>query len=142
MASSTDPHNLQRFLDAQASVIDRVREELRRGRKSSHWMWFVFPQIEGLGRSPTARFYALRSRDEARAYLEHPVLGPRLVECAQLVNAINEATAEQILGAVDAVKFRSCMTLFAAVAPEQKEFTAALAKYYGGAADGATLERI
>ena len=142
MASSTDPHNLQRFLDAQAPVIDGVRDELRRGRKSSHWMWFVFPQIEGLGRSPTARFYALRSRDEARAYLEHPVLGPRLVECTQLVNAANGATAEQILGPVDAVKFRSCMTLFAAAAPEQREFTAALAKYFAGAADRATLERI
>jgi uncharacterized protein (DUF1810 family) len=89
MASGTDPHNLQRFLDARASIIGRVRDELRRGRKSSHWMWFVFPQIEGLGRSTTARFYALRSRDEARAYLEHPVLGPRLVECTQLVNAVN-----------------------------------------------------
>jgi uncharacterized protein (DUF1810 family) len=142
MASGTDPYNLQRFLDAQASVIDQVRDELRHGRKSSHWMWFVFPQIEGLGRSPTARLYALRSRDEARAYLEHPVLGPRLVECTQLVNAVNGATAEQILGSIDAVKFRSCMTLFAAVAPEQKEFTAALAKYYGGAADQVTLERI
>jgi uncharacterized protein (DUF1810 family) len=115
MASGTDPHNLQRFLDAQASIIGRVRDELRRGRKSSHWMWFVFPQIEGLGRSTMARFYALRSRDEARAYLEHPVLGPRLVECTQLVNAVNGAPAEQILGPIDAVKFRSCMTLFAAV---------------------------
>jgi uncharacterized protein (DUF1810 family) len=142
MASGIDPHNLQRFLDAQASVFDRVRDELRRGRKSSHWMWFIFPQIEGLGRSTTAQFYALRSRNEARAYVEHPVLGPRLVECTQLVNAVNGATAEQILGSIDAVKFRSCMTLFAAIAPGQKEFTAALNKYYGGAADQATLERI
>jgi uncharacterized protein (DUF1810 family) len=142
MVSSTDPHNLQKFLDAQASVIDRVRDELRRGRKSSHWMWFIFPQIEGLGRSPTARFYALRSRDEAKAYLEHPVLGPRLLECTQLVNAVNGATAEQILGPIDGVKFRSCMTLFAAVAPEQREFTDALGKYFSGAADQMTLERI
>jgi uncharacterized protein (DUF1810 family) len=142
MASGTAPPNLQRFLDAQAPVIDQVRDELRRGRKSSHWMWFIFPQIDGLGRSPTARFYALRSRYEAKAYLEHPVLGPRLVECTQLVNAVNGATAEQILGPIDAVKFRSCMTLFAAVAPERTAFTDALAKYYGGAADQATLQRI
>jgi uncharacterized protein (DUF1810 family) len=142
MASSADPYNLQRFLDAQASVMDQVRDELRRGRKSSHWMWFVFPQLEGLGRSSTARFYALRSRDEAEAYLAHPMLGPRLMECTQLVNAVDGATAEQILGPVDAVKFRSCMTIFAAVAPGQTEFAAALAKYFGGAADRATLERI
>jgi uncharacterized protein (DUF1810 family) len=142
MASTTDPYNLKRFVDAQASVIDRIRDELRRGRKSSHWMWFVFPQIEGLGRSETARFYALRSREEAKAYLAHPVLGPRVLECTQLVNAVTGATAEQIFGPVDAMKFHSCMTLIAALASGQTEFAAALARYFGGAADRATVERI
>jgi uncharacterized protein (DUF1810 family) len=142
MASSKDPYNLQRFIDAQTSVIDQVRDELRRGRKSSHWMWFIFPQIEGLGRSTTARFYALRSRDEAAAYLAHPVLGSRLVECTQLVTAVNGATAEQIFGLVDAMKFHSCMTLFAVAAPRRTEFTVALGKYFGGTTDRATLERI
>lgn len=137
-----DPHDLQRFLAAQGPVIDRVRAELRAGRKSSHWMWFIFPQIAGLGRSETPRFYAIRSRDEAAAYLAHPVLGPRLVECTRLVNAVEGASAAQIFGNVDAAKFRSCMTLFAAVAPERTEFTDALRKYFHGAADEATLRRI
>jgi uncharacterized protein (DUF1810 family) len=139
---NTDAHDLRRFLSAQAPVIDRVRAELRAGRKSSHWMWFVFPQIAGLGRSETARFYAIRSRAEAEAYVAHPVLGQRLVECTRLVNAVDGASAEQIFGSVDAVKFRSSMTLFAAVAPEQIEFADALRKYFGGAADEATLERL
>jgi uncharacterized protein (DUF1810 family) len=139
---TTNPYDLQRFLAAQAVVIDQVRAELRAGRKSSHWMWFIFPQIAGLGRSETARFYAIGSRAEAAAYLAHPVLGRRLVECTRLVNAVNGASAEQIFGTVDAVKFRSCMTLFAAVAPGQTEFADALRKYFGGLADEATLERI
>lgn len=139
---TTDPHDLQRYLAAQAPVIDQVRAELRTGRKSSHWMWFIFPQMAGLGRSETARFYAIGSRDEAAAYLPHPVLGKRLLECTRLVNAANGASAEQIFGAVDAVKFRSCMTLFAAVVPEQAAFADALRKYFGGVADAATLERI
>lgn len=141
-SSSTDPHDLHRFLAAQAPVIAQVRAELRAGRKSSHWMWFIFPQIAGLGRSDTARFYAIASRTEAAAYLAHPVLGPRLVECTRLVNAVPGASAEQIFGTVDAAKFRSCMTLFAAVAPGQAEFSEALEKYFLGAADAATLERI
>ena len=113
-----DPHNLQRFVSAQAPVIDQVRAELRAGRKASHWMWFIFPQIAGLGRSETARFYAIGSRDEAAAYWAHPVLGKRLEECTRQVNAVEGASVEQIFGAVDAMKFRSCMTLFAAVASE------------------------
>jgi uncharacterized protein (DUF1810 family) len=114
-APGSDPHDLARFITAQEATIDRVRAELRAGRKTSHWMWFVFPQIVGLGRSETARFYAIRTHEEAAAYLAHPVLGPRLVECTQLVNAVEGSTAEQIFGHIDAMKFHSCMTLFAAM---------------------------
>jgi uncharacterized protein (DUF1810 family) len=105
-------------------------------------MWFVFPQIAGLGRSETARFYAIRSREEAVAYLAHPLLGPRLVECTRLINAVKGWTAEQILGHVDAMKFHSCMTLFAAVDAGQPEFAEALRRYFGGAPDRATLDCI
>ena len=142
IASNTDPHDLARFITAQAPMIERVRAELRSGRKASHWMWFVFPQIAGLGRSETARFYAIRSRDEAAAYLAHPVLGPRLVECTRLINAVRDATAEQILGYVDAMKFHSCMTLFAIVDPGQPDFAEALRRYFGGVPDQLTLDRI
>ena len=142
MTSDTDPHDLTRFTDAQAPAMERVLVELRAGRKASHWMWFVFPQIAGLGRSETARFYAIHSRDEAAAYLAHPVLGPRLVECTRLMNAVQGSTAEQILGHVDAMKFHSCMTLFATIDPGQPDFTEALRRYFGGAADEATLDRI
>ena len=114
-APGSDPHDLARFITAQEAMIDRVRAELRAGRKASHWMWFVFPQIVGLGRSETARFYAIRTQEEAAAYLAHPVLGSRLVECTRLVNAVEGSTAEQIFGQVDAMKFHSCMTLFAHV---------------------------
>jgi uncharacterized protein (DUF1810 family) len=140
--SGTDPHNLARFVAAQEPMIGHVRAELRAGRKASHWMWFVFPQIAGLGRSDTARFYAIQSREEAAAYLGHPVLGPRLVECTHLINAVEGSTAEQILGHIDAMKFRSCMTLFATVDARQPDFAEALRKYFGGALDRATLERI
>jgi uncharacterized protein (DUF1810 family) len=139
---ATDPYDLRRFLTAQASVIDRASAELRSGHKSSHWMWFIFPQIAGLGYSEMSRFYAIRSRDEAAAYLAHPVLGKRLVDCTRLANAVKNASAEQIFGDVDAAKFRSCMTLFAAVAPEQAEFGDALRKYFHGLADGATPQSV
>jgi uncharacterized protein (DUF1810 family) len=138
----TDIYNLRRFLAAQGPVIDGIRDELRAGRKSSHWMWFVFPQIAGLGYSEMARFFAIDSRDEAAAYLAHPVLGSRLLECTRLVNAVDSKAADQILGDIDAAKFRSCMTLFAAVAPEQAEFADALRKYFRGLPDEATLSRI
>jgi uncharacterized protein (DUF1810 family) len=138
----SDPHDLARFISAQEGMIDRVRAELHSGRKASHWMWFVFPQIVGLGRSETARFYAIGSREEAAAYLAHPVLGPRLVECTQLVNAVKGATAEHIFGHVDAMKFHSCMTLFATVDTGQPDFAKALRKYFGGAPNRATLDRI
>lgn len=140
--SAADPHNLRRFVDAQDGVIDRVRTELRNGRKTSHWMWFIFPQIAGLGHSDTARFYAIASRAEAAAYLAHPVLGPRLIACTRLVLDVTGQTAAAIFGAIDAAKFRSCMTLFAAVAPDPAPFHQALEKYFGGEPDKATLIRL
>lgn len=138
----TDANDFGRFVAAQDATIDRVRVELRTGRKISHWMWFIFPQIAGLGHSETARFFAIRSKEEAAAYLAHPLLGPRLVECTKLMNGIVGATAEQILGPVDAMKFLSCMTLFTAIDPGQPDFTEALHKYFGGALDQATLDLI
>ena len=142
IASDADPYDLARFIAAQEPAIDAVRAELRAGRKVSHWMWFVFPQIAGLGRSETARFYAIRSREEAVAYLAHPVLGPRLVECTRLINAVQGSTADQILGHVDAMKFHSCMTLFAKAANGDDVFTEALAKFFGAEMDPLTLERL
>ena len=135
----TDPFDLQRFVDAQASVYPRVLAELRRGEKQSHWMWFIFPQLAGLGHSPMAQRYAITSRDEALAYLAHDVLGPRLRECTARVNAVEGRSIRQILGSPDDLKFRSSMTLFAAVSPDP-EFAAAIAKFYGGAPDRKTLE--
>lgn len=132
-------YDLQRFLDAQSTVMDQVYLELRSGRKSSHWMWFVFPQIKGLGRSDMAREFAIESTDEGRAYLSHPLLGSRLRECTELVNAVSGSTIEQILGPTDAIKFRSSMTLFSYIAPAEKIFEDALSKYFGGHPDTATL---
>ncbi|WP_033341386.1 DUF1810 domain-containing protein [Catenuloplanes japonicus] len=132
--------DLQRFVDAQEGVHDRALAELRAGEKRSHWMWFVFPQIAGLGRSDMARRYALGSLDEARAYLDHPVLGHRLRECAQAVLDAEGRTAEQIVGGIDAVKLRSSMTLFALVEPEP--FADVLAKYFDAEPDQLTLERL
>jgi uncharacterized protein (DUF1810 family) len=132
--------DLQRFVDAQAPVYDRVRAELRGGRKASHWMWFVFPQLAGLGRSATAQHYAIASLDEARAYLRHPVLGPRLVECTRLVNAVAGRSAREILGGPDDLKFRSSMTLFSRADPAELVFGEALKKFFGGVPDPRTLE--
>jgi len=137
-----DPHNLQRFVEAQAPVIDRVRAELSEGRKRSHWMWFIFPQIAGLGSSPMARRYAISSLEEARAYLAHPVLGPRLEDCARLVLAVEGSTASDILGWPDDMKFRSSMTLFAEAAPDNPVFAEALDKYFDGEPDAQTLNRL
>jgi len=142
MVADASPHDLERFVAAQEPVIERVRAELRAGRKASHWMWFVFPQIAGLGRSETARFYAIRSLEEAAAYLAHPILGQRLVECTRLMNAVKGSTAEQVLGHVDALKFHSCMTLFVAVDAQQPDFAEALRRYFGGTLDRGTLDRI
>ncbi|MGB7542018.1 MAG: DUF1810 domain-containing protein [Burkholderiales bacterium] len=130
-----DPHDLQRFVDAQAPVFEQVCAELREGRKRSHWMWFVFPQIKGLGHSETARRFAISSREEAEAYLQHPVLGPRLRECTRLVNLVEGRSIEQIFGHPDDVKFRSSMTLFAHVASGNPVFQEALQKYFGGKRD-------
>lgn len=137
-----DPFDLARFVAAQDPVIDAVREELRSGRKRSHWMWFIFPQIAGLGHSEMARRYAIRSLDEARAYLAHPVLGERLRECARLVAAIQGRTAREIFGSPDDLKFRSCMTLFSLADPDERVFADCLEQYYGGVPDEATLELI
>jgi uncharacterized protein (DUF1810 family) len=137
-----DRYNLHRFVDAQNPVYERVCAELRSGRKQSHWMWFIFPQIAGLGSSPMAVKFALSSRAEAAAYLDHPVLGPRLRECTQLVTNVPGRTIGEILDYPDDLKFRSSMTLFASVAANPEDFTHALAKFYGGEFDAATLERL
>lgn len=131
--------DLSRFVAAQRDVYETALAELRAGRKRTHWMWFVFPQIAGLGRSETARYYALASAAEARAYLDHPVLGARLRDCTAAVLAHRDPTAETIFGPVDALKFRSSMTLFEAVADDPAPFVAALDTFYEGARDPATL---
>jgi len=135
----TDPFDLQRFLDAQAPIYPRVVDELRRGQKQTHWMWFVFPQLAGLGHSAMAQRFAIGSREEAVAYLGHGVLGPRLRECTALVTAVEGRTAREILGSPDDVKFQSSMTLFGAVSSDP-EFSAAIAKFYGGKPDQRTLD--
>lgn len=134
-----DPHDLQRFVDAQDAVWPAVTAELARGAKSSHWMWFVFPQLKGLGRSSTAQHYGIASRDEALAYWRHPVLGPRLKQCAELMLAIGGKSALQILGSPDDMKFRSSMTLFEQVVPDEPAFGRAIARYFGGERDPRTL---
>lgn len=134
------PGTLQRFVQAQAPVFDRVRAELSEGHKASHWMWFIFPQLRGLGRSDMARFYGLASRDEALAYWQHPVLGPRLLECTRLVLAAPPCrSAHEIFGSPDDLKLRSCMTLFAQVAPDEPAFGQVLERFCGGERDAATL---
>jgi uncharacterized protein (DUF1810 family) len=138
----SDPYDLQRFVDAQNPVYDRVRTELQEGRKRSHWMWFIFPQIVGLGSSPLARRFAISSLSEAAAYLQHPVLGPRLAECTRLVNLIEGRSIEQVFGYPDDLKFRSSMTLFARASADNQVFVDALQKYFNGEFDPATLERL
>jgi len=135
-----DRFNLRRFIEAQATVYPVVVEELQRGRKSSHWMWFIFPQISGLGRSATAKNFAIRSGDEARAYLDHPLLGERLIKCTRLVNNVSERTAAQIFGYPDELKFRSSMTLFNAVNNHIPVFAQALEQYFEGEPDQLTLD--
>jgi uncharacterized protein (DUF1810 family) len=134
-----DAHHLDRFVGAQAGVIDAVRDELRSGRKRSHWMWFVFPQLAGLGSSSTAQFYGIASLDEARAYLAHPVLGPRLRECCELMLAVPGKSAHEILGSPDDLKFRSCLTLFGVAAPQEQVFRQALARFYEAQPDPRTV---
>ena len=142
MAATNDPFDLQRFVDAQDRIYDTVVDELTAARKRSHWMWFIFPQVRGLGSSPTAVRFAISSIDEARAYLAHELLGPRLRECAGLVTQIDGRTAEEIFGWPDDMKLRSSMTLFAHAADDNADFIAVLEKFYGGEEDPATLARL
>ena len=141
--STGDPYNLQRFVDAQREIFGQVLSELREGRKQSHWMWYIFPQIKGLGSSPMAQRYAILSLDEARAYWAHPVLGDRLRECTQLVTAARGQSIEDILGYPDNLKFHSSMTLFAhATKPSSTVFEDALRKYFRSEYDHLTMERL
>ncbi|HEX8769063.1 MAG TPA: DUF1810 domain-containing protein [Jatrophihabitans sp.] len=140
----SDTDSLERFVRAQDAdlTFDRAVAELRRGRKTSHWMWFVFPQIAGLGQSAMSRRFAIGSLGQARSYLRHPVLGPRLIECASILIQLEGRSAEQIFGAVDAQKLRSSMTLFARAAPDEAVFTGVLERYFDGAPDAATDQRL
>lgn len=142
MPDSADPYNLQRFLDAQQPVYMEVLSELRGGRKQSHWIWFIFPQISGLGHSAVARHFAIQSLGEAQAYLQQPLLGERLRECTQLVLRFRDRSIEDILGSVDAMKFRSCMTLFLRAAEENSLFRASLEQFFAGRPDALTLDRL
>jgi uncharacterized protein (DUF1810 family) len=135
-----DPHDLGRFIEAQAPAIAQARAEIAAGRKASHWMWFVFPQIAGLGSSPIAQRYAIASAEEARAYLAHPVLGSRLRDLTELACEVEDRSALEVFGSPDDLKFRSCMTLFHAVAPQESVFRAALVRFFGGEEDARTLE--
>lgn len=141
-AAPPDPYALQRFVDAQYGTYAQALAELRAGRKHFHWIWYVFPQIAGLGFSAMSVRYAISSLDEARAYLAHDVLGPRLRECVSVLNALPTNDATGVLGHIDAVKLRSCLTLFMAAAPEEAVFREALDKFFGGGADEATLARL
>lgn len=142
MADSADPYDLQRFVEVQDPVIEQVKEELRSGRKRTHWMWFVFPQVTGLGNSQMAQRYAISSRDEAEAYLSHSTLGRRLYHCTEIVNGIEAQSANDIFGHPDDLKFQSSMTLFEAVADDPYPFRTALDRYYNGEPDQKTLEFI
>jgi uncharacterized protein (DUF1810 family) len=139
-----DPYDLERFVAAQdeGGTYDSAVEELRRGHKTGHWMWFVFPQIAGLGQSPTSRRFAISSLGEAKAYLRHPVLGARLIECAGIVLETQGGKAEQIFGGIDAQKLRSSMTLFLRAAPGEPAFGQVLDRYFDGLADSATDQRV
>jgi uncharacterized protein (DUF1810 family) len=139
----SDPFGLERFVRAQdGGVYDQALRELRAGAKRGHWMWFVFPQVAGLGRSSTAQHYALSGSEEARAYLAHPVLGPRLVECAQALLELSGRDPVRVLGPVDAVKLRSSMTLFEAAAPDERVFAEVLERWFHGERDEATTTRL
>lgn len=137
-----DPYNLQRFVDAQAPVFEQACKELRAGRKQSHWMWFVFPQLKGLGHSATAQYFGIASRDEAQAYLQHPLLGQRLFDCTQLVLQIEHQTIGDVFSCPDDLKFHSSMTLFARAGVDNHAFVEALNKYFAGEPDAATLARL
>ena len=140
MLPLSDSYNLARFIKAQAPIYEQALVELRRGRKTGHWMWFIFPQVAGLGISETSRTFAIGSLDEARAYLHHDVLGPRLRECTQTAIDLETRTADDIFGGIDAVKFRSCLTLFVKVSAPDDVFTRALEKFFQGRPDERTLD--
>ncbi|MBV8928716.1 MAG: DUF1810 domain-containing protein [Mycobacteriaceae bacterium] len=137
-----DPYDLQRFVDAQAGVYDTVLAELRAGRKRSHWIWFIFPQLAGLGTSPTAVHYAISSLAEAQAYSAHHLLGPRLRECTRVVNQIRGRSIDEVFGWPDNLKVRSSMTLFARATDDNADFVALLDKYYNGEQDPVTVQRL
>lgn len=139
-----DPYDLERFVTAQdeGGTYDRALAELKRGRKTSHWMWFVFPQLAGLGQSPTSRRYAITSLEEAQAYAAHPVLGPRLLECSAVVAATEAGSAEQVFGGIDAQKLHSSMTLFLRALPDEPVFGQVLDRFFDGAPDAATDVRL
>ena len=133
-------YDLSRFLEAQKNSYDTALREIRAGRKRSHWMWYIFPQIRGLGYSAMAQHYAIRDLEEAREYLQHPVLGPRLIEISEALLALDETDPRRVMGSPDDLKLRSCMTLFQSAAPDQPVFGKVLDKFYGGQPDGRTLE--
>ncbi len=137
-----DPHALQRFVDAQQGVYPQALAELRAGAKASHWMWFVFPQLRGLGASAMAQHYGLAGLAEAQAYWQHPLLGPRLAQCTQAMLALDGRSARQVLGTPDDLKFRSCMTLFMQAVPDAPMFRQALERYFDGQPDPLTLARL
>lgn len=139
---SNDSHDLQRFVDAQNPVYASVLRELRAGEKRGHWMWFIFPQLRGLGQSPMAQRYGIANLDEAMAYLRHPVLGPHLIECTRIVNGLKRQRIDDLFPYPDDLKFRSSMTLFHEAAPEVAEFREALDRYYAGAPDTRTLQML
>jgi uncharacterized protein (DUF1810 family) len=134
-----DSYNLSRFVQAQEQTYEQALSELRLGRKQSHWMWYVFPQLDGLGSSPITKLYSIKSEDEARAYLKHPTLGPRLVECAEVILSVDGKSAREILGSPDDLKLKSCATLFAQLSPPGSVFERILEKFYDGERDAATL---
>jgi uncharacterized protein (DUF1810 family) len=140
--STTDEHDLNRFVEAQRSTYERALAELRSGRKRSHWMWYVFPQLAGLGRSAMSERYAIASLAEAEAYLEHPLLGPRLIECVTAVLELNGLSAYEIFGSPDDLKLHSCATLFARASPPGSQFSRLLAKYFGGREDEQTARML
>jgi uncharacterized protein (DUF1810 family) len=135
-----DPYNLERFVSAQETVYENVLAELRKGRKQTHWMWFIFPQIEGLGHSPISKYYSVRNRHEAQQYLDHPILGTRLLECTKIILAVSGRSAVEIFGSPDDLKLKSSMTLFASLTDSDSVFRQALEKYFEGERDHKTLE--
>ena len=140
--SDIDVYDLERFVSAQEEHYEIALQELRRGRKESHWIWYIFPQVAGLGSSPMAQHYAIQGRDEARAYLEHEVLGPRLHQCAQVLLQLGECDIDDVMGFPDNLKLKSSMTLFTAVCPSGSVFQALLDRHFGGQADQETLARL